>query len=574
MAVVTCLTRRRPKTEDFLSFLCLRGSAALPNNMAFLASGREKELADTRHLTSGLSKNHRTAIVEKNMSVFNRKPVQRSRSVREGSGGSVSAAVSSFCPLTARAQRRRDRERREEEQQRRRREGIEEDRREGAKRHLLRPRQLSLQVRRTNKVAVVTGLSKHRTSCVRSVPPLKPSTDAGSRRSPGPCTTPSNTCKPRGHPQSRPQDTNIKHLSQHSNHQLPRNQLLSLNRQTISNYYSNPKTLSSLQNSGRNSCRTPSHIPLTNGSVIRQLNENPGVLRLSRRRRGLPPDTSSNPLNQFPFDKNSSKKCRTLQCNDVDVLLESDCPVGETPQKKAKCEKDVREECVNHMDKASSSHDEELEPDRCGDSGEISLARCSCVSEDIQEKINVAKLSLATVTALEPYQDRVDDTNDITNYDLSPVCEAICIHVRDKRLQRNQSASSTNTRTTVARSVARAATVRTTVPKAAINSVTSTYIHSNPPASHSAKHTAKGIKKGTSKDITKCTSPASSYYIHNSRGSAKASSKASSKATVEDSTKDNSYLSIPKGSTKRPTQTKSTTSAIKTRTSPRILLKS
>ncbi|XP_053183802.1 uncharacterized protein LOC128367034 isoform X2 [Scomber japonicus] len=552
MAVVTCLTRRRPKTEDFLSFLCLRGSAALPNNMAFLASGREKELVDNRHLTSALSKNHRTAIVEKNMSIFNRKTVQRSRSLRGGSGGSVSAVVSSFCPLTARAQRRRDRERREEEQQSRRREGMEEDRREGAKRHLLRPRQLSLQV------AVVTRLSKHRTSCVRSVPPLKPSTDAGSRRSRGPCTTPSNTCKPRGHPQSR-----------HSNHQLPHNQLLSLNHQTISNYYSNPKTLSSLQNSGRNSCRTPSHIPLTNGSVIKQLNENPGVLRLSRRRRGLPPDTSSNPLNQLPFDKNSSKKCRTLQCNDVDVPLESDCPVGETPQKKTKCEKDVREACVNLMDKASSSYDEELEEDRCGDSGEMSLARRSCVSEDIQEKINVAKLSLASVTALEPYQDRVDHTNDITNYDLSPVCEAICIHVRDKRLQRNQPASSTNTRTTVSRSVARAATVRTTVTKAAINSVTSTYIHSKPPASHSAKHTAKGIKKGTSNYITKCTSPANSYSIHNSRGAAKASSK----ATVEGSTKDNSYLSISKGSTKRPTQTKSTTSAIKTRTSPRILLK-
>lgn len=25
LAVVTCLTKRRPKTEDFLSFLCLRG---------------------------------------------------------------------------------------------------------------------------------------------------------------------------------------------------------------------------------------------------------------------------------------------------------------------------------------------------------------------------------------------------------------------------------------------------------------------------------------------------------------------------------------------------------------------
>ncbi|XP_067458681.1 uncharacterized protein [Thunnus thynnus] len=566
MAVVTCLTRHQPKTEDFLSFLCLRGSAALPSNMAFLASGREKELAGTQHLTSCLSTNHRTATEGKSMSTFNRTTVQRgSRSLRGKPGGSVSAVVSSFGPLTARAQRRRDRERREEEQQRKR-EGMEEDRRQGAKRHLLRPRQVSLQV------AMVTGLSEHRTSCVMPVPPVKPSTGVGSRQSPGPCTRPSDTCKPKGHSQSRPQETNIKHLSRHSNHQLPRNQRLSLNHQTISNYHSNPKTVSSLQNSGRNSSRIPSQISLTNGSVIRQLNESPGVLRLSRRRRGLPPDTSPIPLNLCSLDKNSLKKCRMLQSNDGDVPVESDRPVGETPMKDVKCDKDVREEYVNHMSKTSGSHDGELKQDRCGHSGERSLARCSCVTKDIEE-VNVGKLSLVSVTALEPYQDRVNYTNDITNYDLSPVCKAICRHVRDKRFQRNQPASSTTpktiTRTTVSRSVARAATVRTTVTKAAVNSVTSTYVRGNPPASYSAKRTAKGIIKGTSKDIYKCTSLASSYSIHNSRGAAKDSSK----ATAEDSTKDSSYLSTYKGSTKRLTQTKSTTSAIKTRTSPRILLK-
>ncbi|KAM7382336.1 hypothetical protein PAMP_002073 [Pampus punctatissimus] len=553
MAVVTCLTRRRPKTEDFLSFLCLRGSAALPSNMAFLASGREKELAGTQHLPSScLSTNHRTATKGKNMSIFNRTTEQRgSRSLRGRPRGSGSAAGSSFYPLTARAQRRRDREMREEEQQRRRRQEM-EDRREGAKRHLLRPRQLSLQVGRTNKVATVTRLSEHRSSCVRSVPPLKPS------------KAPSNTCKPRGNTQSRAQEPNSKRFSQHNNHQLPRNQRLPLNHQTVSNYYSKPKTFSSLQNSGRNSSRT--HIPLTNGSVIRQLKGNPGVLRLSRRRRGLPPDTSQTPLNQFHLDKNSSKKC-----NNGDVPVESECP--ETPQKEAKCDEDVGEECVNHMGKTSGSHDEDFKQDRSGDSGEMSQVRCSCVTEDIQDKVNVGKLCLASVTALEPCQDRVNHTNDITNYDLSPVCEAICRHVGNKRLQRNQPASSTTpktiTRTTVSRTAASAATAMTTVTKAAINSATSTSIHSNPPASYSAKHTAKGIQKGTSKDIIKCTLPASSYSIHNSRGAAKDSSK----ATIEDSTKDSSYLSTSKGSTKRLSQTKSTTSAIKTRTSPRILLK-
>lgn len=47
------------------------GSAALPSNMAFLASGREKEPSDM-HLTSCFSTNHRTAAEGKNMSMFSR----------------------------------------------------------------------------------------------------------------------------------------------------------------------------------------------------------------------------------------------------------------------------------------------------------------------------------------------------------------------------------------------------------------------------------------------------------------------------------------------------------------------
>uniref|UniRef100_A0A7N6A5E0 Protein Jumonji n=1 Tax=Anabas testudineus TaxID=64144 RepID=A0A7N6A5E0_ANATE len=37
------LSRRKPKTEDFLTFLCLRGSSALPNNMAYFGSSQEEE---------------------------------------------------------------------------------------------------------------------------------------------------------------------------------------------------------------------------------------------------------------------------------------------------------------------------------------------------------------------------------------------------------------------------------------------------------------------------------------------------------------------------------------------------
>ncbi|KAI5621684.1 protein Jumonji isoform X1 [Silurus asotus] len=44
---ITDLSRRKPKTEDFLTFLCLRGSPALPNNMAYFGSSQdEDELED------------------------------------------------------------------------------------------------------------------------------------------------------------------------------------------------------------------------------------------------------------------------------------------------------------------------------------------------------------------------------------------------------------------------------------------------------------------------------------------------------------------------------------------------
>ncbi|XP_028436026.1 uncharacterized protein LOC114557015 isoform X2 [Perca flavescens] len=548
LAVVTCLTRCRPKTEDFLSFLCLRGSAALPSNMAFVASGRAKGPAGARHLTSCLSTNHRTAAEGKNMSLFRRTAVQRD-SLRARPGGS-------FCPLTAREQRRRERERREEEQQRR-------MRGEGAERHLLRPRQLSLQV------AMVTGLAEQRTSCVRSVPTLKPGTGAGTRRSRRPCTRPSNTCKP------RPQESNNQHLSRHSKHQLPRNQHLPLHHPTVSKYYSNPKTFGSVQNSGRHSSRTPAQIALTNGTVIRSLRESPGVLRLSRRKRGLPPDTSPTP----PKDSNSSKKCRSAQYNDGDVPPESDCHIGEIPQREANCNEEVRVEDVSHIGDLAGSHDEELRQEgSCDHVGEMRLERDSCISEDLQDKGSVGKLSLSSVSALEPSQEGVKFTNIITDYDLSPVTEVICRHVRDKRLRRNQPASATVptliTRTTESRTVARAAAAaRTTATKAAINSVTSKHIHTDPPASSSAKHTAKATNKATSKDITKCTSPASRYSIHNSKGAAKDTSKGTTEESTKDCTPVSSYSSTSRGSTKSLTHTKCTTSAIKTRSSPRTLQK-
>ncbi len=296
---------------------------------------------------------------------------------------------------------------------------------------------------------------------------------------------------------------------------------------------------------------------------------------MSRRRRGLPPDTSPTPLNQAALDNNSSKKCRTLQYSDGDDPLECNCQTDEIPQKAAYC---VREQYVSHMGKITHSHDEELRQDRCGHCGEMRLERAGCISEDRQDKVNVRKLSLVSVTALEPSQERVNFTNIITNYDLSPVGEVICKHVREKRLQKNQSSSSPIpkpiTRTTDSQTVVRAATAKTTVTKASISSVTSTHVHTDPPATYSAKHTAKGTNKRIGKDITKCTSPTSRYSVHNSKGAAKDSAKGTTENSPKDSAPVSSYSSTSKGSTKGLTKTqKSATSAIKTRISPRILLK-
>lgn len=265
---------------------------------------------------------------------------------------------------------------------------------------------------------------------------------------------------------------------------------------------------------------------------------------MSRRKRGLPPDTSPTPLN--PQGNNSTRKCRTTQYNHVDVPSES----GEIPQKETNCEQ------VNGEEKASQ---EEVGKETCGDVDEKILQLNGCVSEDLQDKGNAG-----STTSLEPSKDSAKIG---TNCSPRPVSEVR--QVRERRIQRNQPASSTLprpiTRTTESRARAAAATAaaRTTVTKAAINSVTS--IQPDPPATNSAKHTAKGTNKGTS--ITKCTSPASRYSTHHSKGAAKDSSK----DTTGDSTKDSSSTS--KGSTKGLTETKTTTSAVKTRTSPRILLK-
>lgn len=317
---------------------------------------------------------------------------------------------------------------------------------------------------------------------------------------------------------------------------------------------------------------------LTNGLVIRQISENTGLLRLSRRRRGLPPDTSPTPLNWVTLDNNSSKRCKTLRYNLGDVPLASDCCISKMPQKEADCDKDITDENVSHMDEITSSNDEELKQNSFGHVGKIRLETASSIIEDLQDSVNVGKINLAKVTALESSEDVAEFTNIITNYTVSPVSKIICRQVREKKLQRNQCASSTVPEpisiNTDSRTFARGSTVRTVVTKTAVNSMTSTHTHTDLIASYSAKHTAKSTSKITRKaPNTECTSPASSCSNH----SPKSAAKHSSKGTTEDPSKDtapvSSFSRALRGSTKGLIQTKTATSSIKTRTSPRILLK-
>lgn len=382
------------------------------------------------------------------------------------------------------------------------------------------------------QVAMVTGLCEQTTFCVRSLPTLQPSPAMGSRRRPRPCNRQGDTCKP------QIQDPNNKHLARHSRHQLPRNQHLPLHQRAVSDYYSNPMTFGSLQNSGRHSARTP---PLCNGPVNRTVSEKPGVLRSSRRRRGLPPDTTL--LNGVLLDGSSSKKCRTVPLGDGDVP-----PGSEIPRREDRCGKDV-----SHVGGIPRSHERELEGDACGRVGETRAEGDSCVGDDQRGRAKIEELTLTSVSALEPSEERVYPADTAAHCDLGHVGEDPHGHARDERC-------TLFTTTTDPGPVSRAAAARTPMIKAALNSVTT-----DPPASCSATHTPKA----TGKNAAKCTPPAISCSIHDSNGAAKDSSEGS----TEDPTEDRSCPSTSKGSAKGLAQTRSTTSAIKTRTSPRTLLK-
>ncbi|XP_061814288.2 uncharacterized protein [Nerophis lumbriciformis] len=514
--LVSSLRRCPPKTEDFLSFLCLRGSAALPRN--FL-KGRED--AAVRHVAS-VSKH-------KHLKLF-----------AQELGGGASAVT---C-LSARALRRRERERKDEERSRKKK--MEEE----TRRHYLRPRHLAIQLRTKKKVTKGVRLTEPRTSFVRSVPALKPKTGPGGE----PASKPSNKRQSRG----QLRDSDSSQNSQPSNQQLPHNQHLNLSK-------FNRKNLRTFQNSGKKSVQMTTHLaPPT---------ETSGIMRLSRRRRGLPPDTSPTPINHFSTDNpvKEKRKYRTAQSAE-DPQLDMDCCNGDTLVKEASCNQDAN---VNRVNAHTRGY------------GALTPAKNASFTQDNRVNVGIGQLGPANIK----------DKSELGE-------EIIYRHMREKELRKKQTASPSTSRTSVSNTVAAA-------PQASTNLAASAKVCNLPPASTSVMHNSpNATEKGASQD--KLTSPASNCSVDTSKGGAKHSRQnrsysrtskgratdsrqnkslgrtseggtkdsrqnrsysRTSKGGATDSRKNRSYTRTSKGSTKPLQRTKSTTSTMTTRSSPRILLK-
>ncbi|XP_060777338.1 protein Jumonji isoform X3 [Neoarius graeffei] len=84
------LTKCKPKTEDFLTFLCLRGSAALPSNMKYFGSARDDENADEgeeEEEEENEQKKPSASNITASCQVTPRKSKAPSRAVANGNGG-------------------------------------------------------------------------------------------------------------------------------------------------------------------------------------------------------------------------------------------------------------------------------------------------------------------------------------------------------------------------------------------------------------------------------------------------------------------------------------------------------
>lgn len=347
------------------------------------------------------------------------------------------------------------------------------------------------------QAAAVSRLTDHRTF---SKSLLKQRSRVGGRQTAGL----NHACTSRGHRRRRAQDTpSSKHLPQHRNHQLP------LNQCDQSQHTSSHGLLTGLQNSGKYPGETPAQQQPS-------VSENLGAVRSSRRKRGLPPETSPTPKNPF-----SSHSNRTLRCSAVDVETDS----AEAREKEAESPECVLVECLSHVDQTIGGQVTELGRSHMG---EMRLVKGRFVSGEKEDK-----LSLVSITTLESYEEK-----DEFRRDLSPV---LCRHLRGPRRNPTAPSSARLSRTTGSRT--RAARV-SVLPKAAANSVK--------PSSAPAEHGRTKPAGGGSLRCSQC--PAGD----------------GSGVGVE-SAVDRSVSS--KGSTGYFSRIQSSTSATKTRTSPRVLAK-
>jgi len=187
---------------------------------------------------------------------------------------------------------------------------------------------------------MVTGLSDQHTSYVLQAPSITSKSTSNSRRS-GPYTRESKTTLPRRHHVSIKHHITRRNLKTYKNHRVPQSQHGACNHRIASVHHSKLRNLACSQTSRENPPRTPVKTPgpnrmlyanlAANSSTIRQQNkhvsEHSGVLRLSRRMRGLPPDTSLNILNALLATPNNNsnnhhpRNCKTQQHKDSKVML-------------------------------------------------------------------------------------------------------------------------------------------------------------------------------------------------------------------------------------------------------------
>ena len=185
---------------------------------------------------------------------------------------------------------------------------------------------------------MVTGLSDQHTSYVLQAPSIK-SKSTNSSRCSGPYSRESKTTLPRRHHVGIQHHITRRNLKTYKNHRMPQNQHGACNHRIASVHHSKLRNLACSHASGEISPRTPVKTPgpnnrmlyanpAANSSAIRQQNkhvsEHSGVLRLSRRMRGLPPDTGLNILNAIFVTPNNSnpRNCRIQQHKDSKIMLQ------------------------------------------------------------------------------------------------------------------------------------------------------------------------------------------------------------------------------------------------------------